>query len=183
MISTEDLIPTLSSRLRAQPASVQVVEFKAHKSKKKRLNSGSQSDAGDTGAGPQQDGKKKVEEVDMKKARYEIMKFGMKKMSGGDKERTKEMIAVELGAKPDKNKFINYKTLQQERQRDKLQEREEKKLFEINRKTIGKKSVRKINRNDTVKKKMFKKRNKGGGSGGIIGKYGKPTLSVPKQKK
>ncbi|KAL1450774.1 hypothetical protein WDU94_003097 [Cyamophila willieti] len=174
MISTEDLIPTLSSRLRAKPATVQVVEFKAYKSKK-RLNSDSQSVET---VGPE---KKKVEEVDMKKARYEIMKFGMKKMSGGDKEKTKEMIAVELGAKPDKNKFVNYKTLQQDRQREKQQEREEKKLFEINRKTIGKKSVRKINRNDVAKKKIFKKRNKGAG-GGIIGKYGKPTLSVPKHK-
>jgi hypothetical protein len=49
-------------------------------------------------------------------------------------------------------------------------------LFEINRKTIGKKSVKKINRNDVIKKKMSKKMNKGGGSG-IIGKYGKVRIT------
>ncbi|KAI5736459.1 hypothetical protein M8J76_003434 [Diaphorina citri] len=176
--SLDDLVPTLSSRIRNQsksstPPVVEVVEFKAYKRKSKALE--------DDPADDQLTAKKKDEVVDMKKARFEIMKFGMNRMTGREKEKTKDIIAIELGAKPPKNKYVNYKTLQETRKREKVQQREEKKLFEINRKTIGKKSVKKINRNDVIKKKMSKKMNKGGGSG-IIGKYGKPTLSVPKNK-
>lgn len=92
--SLDDLVPTLSSRIRNQsksstPPVVEVVEFKAYKRKSKALE--------DDPADDQLTAKKKDEVVDMKKARFEIMKFGMNRMTGGEKEKTKDIIAIELG--------------------------------------------------------------------------------------
>lgn len=92
--SLDDLVPTLSSRIRNQsksstPPVVEVVEFKAYKRKSKALE--------DDPADDQLTAKKKDEVVDMKKARFEIMKFGMNRMTGREKEKTKDIIAIELG--------------------------------------------------------------------------------------
>lgn len=48
-------------------------------------------------------------EFDMKRARYEVRKFGIKGFQGNKKDEAMVALLVQLGAKPPKNKFYNYK--------------------------------------------------------------------------
>ncbi|XP_071157362.1 40S small subunit processome assembly factor 1-like [Mytilus edulis] len=49
------------------------------------------------------------EEFDMKRARFEVRKFGIKGFEGNKKDEAMVALLVQLGAKPPKNKFYNYK--------------------------------------------------------------------------
>ncbi|KAF3430783.1 hypothetical protein E2986_00350 [Frieseomelitta varia] len=61
----------------------------------------------------------KKRELDMKRARYEVMKFGMSGFKGAEAEEAEVALAISLGAKPSKKKGINYKILQNEKKNHK----------------------------------------------------------------
>lgn len=105
---------------------------------------------------------KRQQEVEMKRARYDVIKFGM---SGFDKPKAEEArvaLAVELGAKPRRNKAKNYKVLKAERQKVKEEAKKEEKLSTLN-KTLTKRKV---------KRKFNKKQS------GILNLYGKVQKNV-----
>jgi len=58
------------------------------------------------------------EELDMKKTRYEIMKFGMKSLSSQELVDAETSLAISLGAKPGKRPAVNYKELQAQRKKE-----------------------------------------------------------------
>lgn len=65
--------------------------------------------------------------IDLEKARHDVYRFGI---TGFDKEKAesaKEDLAIKLGAKPPKRKYMNYKELIEETKKRKLEELEEKK--------------------------------------------------------
>jgi len=57
-------------------------------------------------------------EIDMKKTRYEIMKFGISSLSSQELVDAETKLAISLGAKPNKRQAINYKELQAQRKKD-----------------------------------------------------------------
>lgn len=99
-------------------------------------------------------------EFDMQKARYEVLKFGMK---GFDKEKQKKdkiSMAIKLGAKPPKKEYKNYKELMAEKKVQKEEEVADRLLRQYclevlkqNKKTRRPRPVNKM-------KKMKKRNNK-----------------------
>uniref|UniRef100_A0A023FNR5 Uncharacterized protein n=1 Tax=Amblyomma cajennense TaxID=34607 RepID=A0A023FNR5_AMBCJ len=65
-------------------------------------------------------------EIDFKKARYDVLKFGIKGLEKPKQEAANIALAVQLGAKPPKNKYVNYKELIHERKEQKIKDREER---------------------------------------------------------
>lgn len=66
-------------------------------------------------------------EEDMKKLRFEVMKFGMTGFQKKKQEDERINLAIRLGAKPPKNKAVNYKQLIEIRKEEKRKELEEQK--------------------------------------------------------
>lgn len=64
-------------------------------------------------------------EIDMRKTRFEIMKFGMNSLKSKDLEDAEAALAVSLGAKPKKRVGVNYKEFQTQRKKEREQEREQ----------------------------------------------------------
>lgn len=98
--------------------------------------------------------------IDLKSARLDVQKFGIKGFSEDKKDSAMEALLVKLGAKPKKNKAYNYKEYQEIVKRQKVEEREKR---ELDRK-LGYK----------VKKKIMarkKDRNDVGRVDGQVGKY------------
>lgn len=98
--------------------------------------------------------------IDLKSARLDVQKFGIKGFSEDKKDTAMEALLVKLGAKPKKNKAYNYKDYQEIVKRQKVEEREKR---ELDRK-LGYK----------VKKKIMarkKDRNDVGRVDGQVGKY------------
>uniref|UniRef100_A0A1B0DJY8 Uncharacterized protein n=1 Tax=Phlebotomus papatasi TaxID=29031 RepID=A0A1B0DJY8_PHLPP len=77
------------------------------------------------------------EEVfDIRKARNEVLKFGLSGFEDVEKQKVQVAMAIKLGAKPPKRGYKNYKVLQEERKRAK-EEKAEQESFQ----TLGKKST------------------------------------------
>lgn len=98
--------------------------------------------------------------IDLKSARLDVQKFGIKGFSDDKKDTAMEALLVKLGAKPKKNKAYNYKEYQEIVKRQKVEEREKR---ELDRK-LGYKVKKKI-----VARK--KDRNDVGRVDGQVGKY------------
>ncbi|XP_012266942.2 uncharacterized protein C1orf131 [Athalia rosae] len=60
---------------------------------------------------------RKEQDKQMKRARFDVIKFGMSGFDGVKGEEAKIALAVKLGAKPPKKKAKNYKELKLERQK------------------------------------------------------------------
>uniref|UniRef100_A0A224YE01 Protein containing DUF4602 domain n=1 Tax=Rhipicephalus zambeziensis TaxID=60191 RepID=A0A224YE01_9ACAR len=67
-----------------------------------------------------------VNEISFKKARHDVLKFGIKGLDKPKQEEAKIALAVQLGAKPPKNSYLNYKELVNDRKEKKVKEREER---------------------------------------------------------
>ena len=65
-------------------------------------------------------------EVTMKQARFEVFKFGVSGLDKKSREEANNALAVRLGAKPEKNKGVEYKQLKE----DRINEKEEKRIKE-----------------------------------------------------
>lgn len=98
--------------------------------------------------------------IDLKSARLDVQKLGIKGFSEDKKDSAMEALLVKLGAKPKKNKAYNYKEYQEIVKRQKVEEREKR---ELDRK-LGYKVKKKI-----VARK--KDRNDVGRVDGQVGKY------------
>lgn len=90
-MSTDALafIPTKSSLLkRKAPSEFQVVTFESHKPKAKKVSTESLQD---------NTRQSKPNELDMKRARHEVLKFGMSGFDPEKKEEAKVKLAISLG--------------------------------------------------------------------------------------
>ncbi|XP_026324206.1 uncharacterized protein C1orf131 homolog [Hyposmocoma kahamanoa] len=106
--------------LKNAESNFQVVKFEAHKSKKKKVLEFDKNNYR-----PQETIYSK-KDLDLKKIRHEVVKFGMSGFVGTKKEEAKIALAVSLGAKPPKKDYVNYKELMQKRKLEKLKEKAEK---------------------------------------------------------
>ncbi|CAG7835625.1 unnamed protein product, partial [Allacma fusca] len=68
-------------------------------------------------------------EIDLKKARFEVMKFGMNSMKSSEKYDAETALAVSLGAKPGKKEYINYKELLVVRKGELEKQREQEEML------------------------------------------------------
>lgn len=143
--------PDLKEKEEMTSSDSKVVVYQRPKSKKKeekKIDSGENSE--DTSGSV----------IDLKSARLDVQKFGIKGFSDDKKDTAMEALLVKLGAKPKKNKAYNYKEYQEIVKRQKVEEREKR---ELDRK-LGYK----------VKKKIMarkKDRNDVGRVDGQVGKY------------
>jgi len=108
---------------------------------------------------------KKIEtkEMDMKKVRFEVFKFGMSGFKPEKKEEVKVALAIKLGAKPPKNEGYNYKEYKLIKEKQLKEKLEQQKLLAIGKTKTGKPV--------TKGKKKFV--NRKGKQSGILDPYGK----------
>lgn len=143
--------PDLKEKEEMTSSDSKVVVYQRPKSKKKeekKMDSGENSEEASGSV------------IDLKSARLDVQKFGIKGFSEDKKDTAMEALLVKLGAKPKKNKAYNYKEYQEIVKRQKVEEREKR---ELDRK-LGYK----------VKKKIMarkKDRNDVGRVDGQVGKY------------
>ncbi|KAK6641604.1 hypothetical protein RUM44_013319 [Polyplax serrata] len=139
-------VPTRSSRLKAhKETDCETVVYETQKAEKFESDDElpgreptKQIKPGDVRQGRKR--KKDDNNWNMKKLRYDIIKFGTTALSGTQKEESKIALAVSLGAAPPKKKYVNYKEI--------LKAKEEEKKEKIKQK--------KFNRNKSFKKSKFK---------------------------
>lgn len=109
---------------------------------------------------------KKQQEKEMKKARYDVIKFGMSGFEKAKARKAKVELAISLGAVPPKNRKMNYKVLKERRKMEKEKKKKEEHVSGLTSSLLRPKS-----------KKAHKK------DSGILGIYGKvPKNTLPKQK-
>ncbi|XP_063547802.1 uncharacterized protein C1orf131 [Cydia strobilella] len=100
----------------------QFVKFEAHKPKKKQAEEDNELKLSQKDLNQKKD-------LDLKKIRHEVVKFGMSGFDPSKKEEARIALAVSLGAKPPKKEYLNYKELMQKRKQEKQKEQEEKQMM------------------------------------------------------
>lgn len=152
------LIPTRYSTLQNVKASnIQVV---VHKNKKKGV------EIKPLHMDQLKDNKAEKNEMDMKKVRYEVFKFGMSGFKAEKKEEVKVALAIKLGAKPPKRKYYNYKDYKCMKEKQLKEQSEQRKLLAVGKTKTGKPG--------TKGKRKFLARKKDKNKDGILDPYGKP---------
>lgn len=158
-------IATKSSKLRENAEkSFECVVFEGRKSKKKKQD--------EVNKLMSERNVQEVGEDDMRKFRYDIMKFGATGFDKAKKQETKVAVAVALGAKPPKRGYKNYKEILSEKKREK-EERE--KIKELLKK--GKADPGAIYRKANMKAKEKKKKD----MRGLLNVYGKVRWCIKNQ--
>lgn len=90
--SSQVFIQTKSSLLKEKAAAnFQAVKFEAHKPKAKKIKTGVEDDTESVSPNS------KSNDLDMKKTRYEVIKFGMSGFDPEKKEEAKIQLAIKLG--------------------------------------------------------------------------------------
>jgi hypothetical protein len=112
------------------------------------------------------DNKAEKKEIDMKKVRYEVFKFGMSGFKAEKKEEVKVALAIKLGAKPPKNNYYNYKEYKHKKEMQLKEQLEQRKLLAVGKTKTGKPS--------TKPNRKFVSRKKNKNKDGILDPYGKP---------
>ncbi|KAJ3665860.1 hypothetical protein Zmor_001326 [Zophobas morio] len=151
---TEDFIPTRGSS--KKPGSItnfQSVTYESYKAKKHHEAKAQIETSKQT----------KVSEFNIKKARHEVVKFGMGGFDPQKKEEAKIQLAIKLGAKPPKNKYKNYRLLKEDRAKQKDEEKQKSQFQQLGKNLLGK---------STAKKKGFDRKRKKT-KGGLLDVYGK----------
>lgn len=121
----EDFIPTKVSKITKDAVKEFVsVNYEKPKKRVKTIESKENSDVENskfkvTKNERNENDEKRKQELEMKRVRYEVMKFGMSGFKGAEAEKAEIALAISLGAKPPKKTGINYKILQRERKRKK----------------------------------------------------------------
>ncbi|KAK5650913.1 hypothetical protein RI129_001942 [Pyrocoelia pectoralis] len=144
MDNSVDFIPTKSSMLNKDcNKDFESVTFTSYKKKIKPTTSTSSPTSKS----------KKNDFFDVKKARYEVLKFGISGFEQHKKEEAKIRLAIKLGAKPPKNKYKNYKALLEERKKEKEMKDDNLKFQQLGKDQQGKSLVKtkKAHRKNIIK--------------------------------
>ncbi|KAE8741628.1 hypothetical protein FOCC_FOCC012830 [Frankliniella occidentalis] len=173
-------IVTKSSLSRqSKPAEFEEVVFNSHKRKEKNESASAPVKKKNKLPDPIPKRENDEQHKFLKKARYEVMRFGMTGFDAAKREETKQAIAISLGAKPKKNKGINYKELMEIRKKQKEEEKANKAFHNIGKTTTGHASAN----TKKGKKGNRQHRSKGDQNKGILGVYGKVNKhELPKKK-
>lgn len=108
--------------------------------------------------------------IDMKKARFEVYKFSKSDLNFSNRQSSNVELAIQLGAKPPKNKFINYKTLLEQKKVE-LDLKDKKKFCEKINQSFRSKILSKKGNSSRSSKVNSKAQQ------GILGVYGKVCLT------
>lgn len=157
MTEVAGFIPTKSSQKRKTPTDFKVITYESHKPKQKKPKIADKEIE-------TTDDRTQTNEFDMKKSRYEVLKFGMSGFDPEKKEEAKIQLAIKLGAKPPKNKYKNYKQLQTEKKQQQIDEKRRQEFQQLGKNQLGK---------SNAKGKFFKKKKE---KAGLLEKYGKASL-------
>ncbi|CAK9821766.1 hypothetical protein ANTRET_LOCUS431 [Anthophora retusa] len=148
----EDFIPTRVSRLRQDGANEFVsVIYEGRKKKKAEVAENTkESEARSSKFGikaPERNediDERKKQELEMKRIRYEVMKFGMSGLGTAKAKKNAEAaLAMSLGAKRPKRKGMNYKELKYQRKRCKEGQQDKMKLTSGLEKSLMKRKAKK----------------------------------------
>ncbi|XP_043577974.1 uncharacterized protein C1orf131 homolog [Bombus pyrosoma] len=121
----EDFIPTRVSKIKTDVVNEFVsVNYEKPKKRISTIESKENNDVENsrfnvTKNEQNENDEKRKQELEMKRVRYEVMKFGMSGFKGAKAEEAEIALAISLGAKPPKKKGINYKILQRKRKGEK----------------------------------------------------------------
>jgi len=103
-------------------------------------------------------------EMDLKAARHEVHKFGLKGLQHVDKEQAMQELLIKLGAKPPKKTYINYKDLIEKKRED----REKLRQMKSSNKFADAGKIEAI-QSLAMYKKRFLNKKKGKGQGPVDG--------------
>lgn len=106
--------------------------------------------------------------IDMKRARYEVLKFAKSNVKSSNKQKTDRQLALELGAKPLRRKPIPYKELLAKKQKRREKNKRKEDLKKLTQVFNGKSIL-----NNRKKSKPVKKN-----KSGILDIYGKVTYII-----
>lgn len=161
----EDFIPTKVAQIKKDAAKNFVVAtYKAPKKVTKPIDDIDKNDedtktdksnTNNTKASTQLD-RRKQQELEMKRARYDVIKFGISGFESAKAKEAKVALAIKLGAKPPKKPGLNYKVLKDERKKEAIAAKEQEPVSGLSK--------------SMVKHKNRKKQKK---NSGILGLYGK----------
>lgn len=119
----DDFVPTRVSQIKKTATSDYVsVNYEG---RKKKLKSTDDSDNKEKSVKQTPAELKEQQEKEMKKLRYEVIKFGMSGFEKPKARRAKVELAISLGAIPPKNRRMNYKALKARRKTEKERKKEE----------------------------------------------------------
>lgn len=169
----EDFVPTRASQNKRTAINNYVsVNYEAPKKKPRQMNNLNDEKQlqKDDSANPTEKQStaelKKQQEKEMKKARYDVIKFGMSGFEKAKARKAKVELAISLGAVPPKNRRMNYKLLKVRRKMEKEKKKEEIHVSGFTSSLLRPKSKRAHKKNS-----------------GILGIYGKVSKNaLPKQK-
>ncbi|CAF1381946.1 unnamed protein product [Adineta steineri] len=102
-----------------EKSSVETIVFRDPAKRKKKTNKSAAS------ASLSEQQEQDNVEFDLEKARFDVHKFGIKGFEKSKYEDARVALAVSLGAKPPKGKFINYRELLEQNRAKKIKEKED----------------------------------------------------------
>ncbi|KAL3276953.1 hypothetical protein HHI36_012318 [Cryptolaemus montrouzieri] len=154
MVEEQSIIPTRASMLKGI-SKIEEVSFVSYKPKPKKI------------INDDNDNNLVIEKPAfvMKKAKNEIIKFGISQLEGQEKEMLK------YRAKPPRKKCVNYKKLLKERKESNINEKSNVELQQIGKNTIGKSTAK--TKFDKKRKKDLKLKDKG-----LLDVYGRLKVKV-----
>ncbi|XP_076755447.1 uncharacterized protein LOC143426133 [Xylocopa sonorina] len=181
----EDFVPTRVSKMKKEAEkNYLVVSYEKPRKKKTEVVESEESNkqekpkfSGKEDKESKYNDERRKQELEMKRIRYQVMKFGMSGFKGAEAENAEEALAISLGAKPQKRKGINYKILVKEKKQQKkaqkkdvtLQSGLEKSLKTFKNKNKDKSKDKNKHRNQITRRK---------GSESILGIYGKVSKKI-----
>ncbi|XP_072757910.1 uncharacterized protein [Anoplolepis gracilipes] len=163
----EDFVPTRGSQIKKNVTSDYVfVNYETPKKKLKPIENNDNEKEKDSKAKQTPAELKHQQEKEMKKMRYDVIKFGMSGFKKSKARKAKVELAISLGAIAPKNRRTNYKTLKKSRMIEKEKKKEEKHISGLTSSLLkSKKNSKKVRKKDS----------------GILGVYGKvPKGTLPK---
>lgn len=171
-----DIVPTkamlrLQQQQQSQPDTPPAVAFKAtvfeaYKSKAKtNAHNLKRSEAAAGG----------VQEFDLKRAKHEVLNYGISGFETNDKVAAKIALAVKLGARPPKNTYTNYKDLLAEKKKQRQDAVEQSAMMQLGKNAQGVASV--------TYKKLHNARRKKKLDGQITRHYGVVNPKIHKKQK
>ena len=149
-------VQTAASRSLGLTTPLEVVTFVDHKKRSKSAGAAVAPVLSEKQTTPRGGKEVTMKQATMKQARFEVFKFGVSGMDKKSQEEANTALALRLGAKPQKNKGVDYKQLKE----DRIKEKEEKKVKEEEHRN-SLQGVRKSNKSGMTAKKSANKSKKG----------------------
>ena len=149
-------VQTAASRSLGLTTPLEVVTFVDHKKRSKSAGAAVAPVLSEKQTTPRGGKEVTMKQATMKQARFEVFKFGVSGMDKKSQEEANTALALRLGAKPQKNKGVEYKQLKE----DRIKEKEEKKVKEEEHRN-SLQGVRKSNKSGMTAKKSANKSKKG----------------------